>query len=72
MRGSRGDVVFVILGRETPVDERDGDHVLDAVVAVGGIVERAGLVDDALPAFLRFDDDALDFIATLHHAADAA
>jgi hypothetical protein len=43
MRGSAATVVFVVGGGEAAEDERHGDHVLDAVVAVGGIVERAGL-----------------------------
>lgn len=42
-----GDLVRVVLGRETAKDERDGDHVLDRVVAVGKVVQRARLVNDA-------------------------
>ena len=55
-----GDGVLVVRGRQPPVDQRDGDHVLEAVIAVGGIGERAGLVDDAHARFLRLDHDALD------------
>ena len=43
----RGDVVLVVGGGEPAEDQRHGDHVLDAVVAVGRVVERALLVDDA-------------------------
>jgi hypothetical protein len=42
------------------MDQRDRDHVLDAVVAVGRVCERARLVDDADAWLLGFDDDALD------------
>ena len=58
--GSRGDGVVVVFGGEAAEDEGDGDHVLDAVVAVGGIVERALLVDDADAGFVGADGDALD------------
>ena len=57
-----GDGVLVVRGRQPSVDQRDGDHVLDAMVAVGGIRERARLVDDAHARLLRLDHDALDRI----------
>ncbi|KAG1386820.1 hypothetical protein G6F60_014351 [Rhizopus arrhizus] len=47
-----GNVVLVILGHQPPMQQRDGDHVLHAVVAVGRIVQRALLVDDADAGFL--------------------
>jgi hypothetical protein len=47
-----GLLVLVVLGGQRAVDERDGDHVLDAVIAVGGVIQRAGLVDDADGGFL--------------------
>jgi hypothetical protein len=43
----RGDRVLVVCGGEPAVEQRHRHHVLDAVVAVGGVVERALLVDDA-------------------------
>ena len=55
-----GDVVFVVGGSEIALDQADGNHVLDAVVAVGGVVERSLLVDDADRGFVRDDLDFLD------------
>src|SRR5690606_7075914 len=34
-----GDVVFVVVGREAPENERYGNHVLHTVIAVGRILE---------------------------------
>ena len=62
-----GDRVLVVRGREPPEDQRHRHHVLDAVVAVGGIGERAGLVDDAHARLLRLDHDALDLAEALLH-----
>ena len=56
------DAVLVVRGGEAAEDQRDRDHVLDAVVAVGRIRERAGLVDDAHARLLRLDHDALDLV----------
>ncbi|KAG1540329.1 hypothetical protein G6F50_014377 [Rhizopus delemar] len=42
------------------MQQRDGDHVLHAVVAVGRIVQRALLVDDADAGFLGADRDMRD------------
>ena len=42
-----GDLIFVIGGGKPAEDERDGDHVLHAMVAVCGVRERPFLVDDA-------------------------
>ena len=56
--GIAGDGVVVVFGGEAAEDQGDGDHVLDAVVAVGGVVERALLVDDAHAGFVGADGDA--------------
>ena len=58
-----GDVVLVVGGGQAAEDQRHGDHVLDAVVAVGRIVERALLVDDADRRLVRADRDLLDVVA---------
>ncbi len=58
MRGSDGDGIFVIGGGEAAEEQRDGDHVLHAMVAVGGVRERAFLVDDAQAGFVRAHCDA--------------
>ena len=55
-----GDLVLVMVGGERTEDEADGGHVLQAVVAVGGIVERTGLVDDADGRLVRGEFDARD------------
>ena len=60
MRGSLAIDVFVVGGGEPAEDQRHGDHVLNAMIAIGGIRERPGLVDDAHAGLLRLDDDALD------------
>ena len=43
-------------------DQRHRHHVLNAMVAVGRVVERPGLVDDSHAGFLRFNDDLLDVV----------
>ena len=60
MRGSAADGVLVVVGGQVAVDQRDGDHVLEAVVAVGRVVERAGLADDPDRRLLGRDHDPLD------------
>ncbi len=57
-----GDRVGVVVCGQAPEDQRHGDHVLDAVVAVGVVRERPGLVDDAHAGFLRLDHDLLDLV----------
>ncbi len=53
-----GDVVFVVIpGGQAAEDQRHGDHILDAMVAVGGIGERSGFVDDAHGRFMGADGD---------------
>ena len=38
------------------------------MVAIGRIVQRAGLVDDAYARFLRFDDDFFDVVDAILYA----
>src|SRR5258706_2751742 len=42
-----GHVVLVVRGGQAAEDQRHGDHVLNAMVAVGRVGERGRLVDDA-------------------------
>ncbi len=56
------NIVLVVGCREPAVNERHGDHVLDAVVAVGGVVERPFLVDDADGRLVGADHDPLDLV----------
>ena len=55
-----GHGVLVVRRGQTTEDQRHRHHVLNAVIAIRGIGERPGLVDDAHARFLRLDDDALD------------
>ncbi len=53
----------LVVGRGQPaVDQRHRDHVLEAVVAVGRVVERAVLVDDPQRRLVRPDRDGLDVV----------
>ena len=73
MRGvRRSDGVFVVGRGQAAEDERNGDHVLDAVVAVGGIGERAFLVDDAEAGLMRADGDSRCSDAFMPSAASCA
>ncbi len=67
-----GDVVLVVGGGQPAVDQRHRDHVLDAVVAVGGIVQRALLVDDADRRLVGADHDLLDLVEAVLAPAGAA
>ena len=68
-----GGRVLVVLGRQRRRGSAPtADHVLDAVVAVGGVVERAGLVDDPDRRLLRLDHDALDLVEPVLDLRDAA
>lgn len=60
-----GDGVFVVGGEEAAEEEGDGDHVLHAVIAVGGVREWAGLVDDAEAGLVRAEGDGGDVIGGL-------
>lgn len=61
-RGGFG-AVGVVRGEQAVVDEHDGDHVLDAVVAVGEVVHGfVLLVDDADTGFMGADGDGFDVL----------
>ena len=62
-----GHMVFVVGGGEPTEDQRDGRHVLQAVVAVGRVVQRSGLVDDPNGWLLRVDEHALDVVQPVAH-----
>ena len=51
------------------MNQRDCNHVLDAVVAIGRIVERTGFVDDAYRGLLRFDGDLFYVVEPVFHIA---
>ena len=54
------DGVLVVGGEEAAEEEGDGDHVLHAVVAIGGVRERAGFVDDAEAGLVGAEGDGGD------------
>jgi len=56
------DSVLIVSSREPPEDQWHGNHVLNAVVPVGGIGERASLVDDANARLLSLDHNLVDLI----------
>ncbi len=62
-----GHGVVVIGGGQAAKDHGHRHHVLDAVVAIGRIVQGPRLVDDAHPGFLGLDHDALDAIELVAH-----
>ena len=55
--GIGGNAVLVVAGQQPAVDQRDRDHVLNAMVAVGGFGQRTLLVDDAKRRFVRANRD---------------
>ena len=58
----RGDTVLVVSSGQVTFKQADGSHVLDAMVAVGGVAQRALLVDDANCGFMCGNDDILDLV----------
>ena len=56
-----------MIGRQVAMDQGDGDDVLQAMIAVGGVVQRAGLADDAHGRFLRGQHDAFDLVEPILH-----
>ncbi|CAM2154606.1 hypothetical protein PT2222_300120 [Paraburkholderia tropica] len=59
------DIVFVIGGRQSSEKDRHGHHVLDAMIAVRRIRQRAGFVDNADRRFVRADRNARDVFGAL-------
>ena len=69
-RGSLA-TVSVVVGGQAAVDEHDGAHVLDAVVAVGEIVHGLELlVDDADAGFVGAAGDSFDVGGGLTHGLE--
>lgn len=60
--GIGGGFIFVMVRGEVSVNEGDGDHVLEAVVAIGRVMKWTGFGDDADGGFLGFDGDAFDVV----------
>ena len=59
------DRVLVVFGGQAAENERHRDHILDAMIPVSRVVERAGLFDDPFAAFLCFDHYAVDLCEPL-------
>src|SRR5690606_26556280 len=51
-----------MLSGEMTVNEPNGRHVLDAVIAIRRVVERSFLVDDPHGRLMRLDNDLLDIL----------
>ena len=62
-----GDVILVVRSRQSSKDHGHGNHVLEAVVAVGRIIEGPRLVDNAHARLLRFDNYLVDVIEPVLH-----
>lgn len=60
-----GDIIGVICGDETSVDEWDGNHVLNAVITIGVVVEWTLLVDDTDSSLLGSDLDGSNVVGGL-------
>ena len=60
-------LLLVVLRAQVTEDERHRHGVLDAVVAVGGVVQRAPLVDDPQRRFLGPDADEADPVQPVPH-----
>ena len=65
-----GGRVLVMVGGERAEDQADGGHVLQAMVAVGRVVQRPGLVNDAEGGFVRVNLHALDLVEAFQWSAD--
>ena len=59
------DSVLVIIGRQTPENERHGNDVLDAMIAVGGVMQWTGFADNADGRLLRGKHNPLDLIEAI-------
>ena len=54
--------VFIVTCSQAAIQHRHRNHVLDAVIAVGWIVQRALLVDDADACFVGTNGDPGDVV----------
>jgi len=54
-----------MIGRQLAEDQPDRGHILQAMIAVGGIVQRPRLVDDANRRFLRCDGDCFNVVQAI-------
>ncbi|MNP14938.1 hypothetical protein D3C76_1072770 [compost metagenome] len=60
-------IIFVVLGDQVAERQWHRGHVLDAVIAVSGIGQRADLGNDADRRLLGGDDDPVDFMQAIAH-----
>ena len=61
------DIFFIVGRSEVALNQTDSAHVLNAMVAIGGIIERAFFVDDADGGFVGGDDDIFDVVQAIFH-----
>jgi hypothetical protein len=56
------DLIFVVRRNQSAKKQRNGDHILQTVISVGGDVERSFLVDYAKGGLVRANRDFPDVI----------
>ncbi|MNL16752.1 hypothetical protein D3C87_1378060 [compost metagenome] len=61
------EIVLVVLGYQVTEGQRHGRHVLDAVIAISGIGQRADLGNNPDRRLMRGDDDFVDFMQAITH-----
>ena len=61
------ELIFVLLGHQVTERQWYGGHVLQAVVAVGGVGQLADLGDDADRRLMGGDHDAVDVMQAIFH-----
>src|SRR5258708_40039572 len=61
--GICGNFVLIVIGRKLTENQSNGSHVLQAMIAIGGIIQRAGFIDDAKAGVAGGEINALDFAA---------
>jgi len=57
-----GGRIFVMVGVQIAEEQPDGGHILQTMIAVGRIMERAGFGDYPNRGLMSGDDDFVDFV----------
>src|SRR5258708_26221589 len=60
--GICGNFVLIVIGRKLTENKANGSHVLQDMIAIGGIIQRAGFIDDAKRGLVGGDHNALDCV----------
>jgi hypothetical protein len=56
----RGDGVLIVSRSQATKKQRDRDHVLNAMVSIGGVAQGSLFVDDAQASLMRPNRDGMD------------